>query len=331
MNLTKVRMKKFNFFLNQYLTKYFYHHKKIKLRNRPRIWDIELTNFCDLNCIMCARKFMKREIGFMDFSLFKRIIDQCKDYTDSIWLHLFGESLYHPQLYQFINYCSENGIKAKISTNATILDTEKALMLLKSRLDAIILCLDGVTEETYLKTRIGGDFIKVRENIINFLELKKELNRINPHAIVQIIRMDNTKDELDVFKKQWEGLADEVWIKDFCAWARQEEEIVAMAEKQRQADLLCEKKRHPCIYLWRDAVILWNGDVVPCCMDFDGKLVFGNLRRERLKDIWNSPKIKSLRKEQIENNYANPLCKNCSEWLDSDKDTFVPLSAIIRR
>jgi len=317
-------------FYNHYLTKYYYYHRKIALTNKPRVFAFELTNYCNLDCAMCPRRFMKRKVGFMNFGLFKNIIKQIRGYNAWVFLHNFGEPLFHPQLEQIIDHCAENNIRTYLSTNATILDDKKSYALLNSKLDKIVLCLDGVTKEVYQKIRQGGDFDKTRNNILNFLTLKKKLRKDKPLAYVQIIRMNETDDEIEDCEKQWKNLADTVLIKRFSTWACQVDSITKMSKPEH---LYFEKRnvRYPCLHLWKDGVVLWNGDFVPCCMDFDGKMVLGNLRNKNLKDIWNSAKIISMRKDQVENNYHNPLCKNCLEWSGQPEDISFPFSKILDR
>jgi len=325
-------MRKLDFEVNYYLTMYGYLHRKITLGNQPRIWTIELTNYCNLDCIMCPRRHMTREIGYMDFDLFRRIINQCKNYIDYIWFDNFGEPLYHPQLPKFINYCSENNISTGFSTNATILDEEKAAMILNSKLDRIYLCLDGTKKEKYESIRLNANFDKTRSNIINFLKLKNKLGKSKPFTNLNMIKMDDTKDEIEDFRKQWEGLADNVYIKPFCQWANQDEEISKkMAKEEREIALQKNKSRYPCIYLWREGIILWNGDLVPCCSDYDGKIVLGNAGREKLKDIWNSSKAREIRKQHCQGSYDNSLCRDCTEWAGFEKDIFYPFSHISKR
>jgi len=324
-------MKQPRYVFNHYLGDYHYYHRDIALINKPQVYAIELTNFCNLTCLMCPRKFMKREIGFMDFDLFRNIIKQIKGYTDFVWLHFLGESLFHPQLERFIDYCSENNIKAGLSTNATILDNEKALMLLNSKLDRITLSLDGSKKETYEKIRENSDWDTTYNNIINFLKLKKKINKKNPITQVQIIRMEETKDELDTFKKQWENLADEVLISGFYTWGNLLGEIVVKMEKQERLIRLYRKGRYPCMVFWKRGVIHWNGDFVPCCADFDAIMVLGNCRKQKLEDIWNSVAIKREREEQSKDNYNSPLCKNCVEWCGAKKDIFYPFSRIFKK
>jgi hypothetical protein len=41
----------------------------------PPSLQLEPTNFCNLRCVSCPRDNMTREKGFMEFNLFKKIID----------------------------------------------------------------------------------------------------------------------------------------------------------------------------------------------------------------------------------------------------------------
>jgi radical SAM protein with 4Fe4S-binding SPASM domain len=268
---------------------------------------------------------MTRQVGFMDMGLFRRVIDQAKDYTDFAWLHLFGESLFHPQLEEAISYCADSGVKSGLSTNATLLDEEKAHLLLRSKLNRLILSIDGTHVDTYEKLRRGAHFETVRANIQHFFQFKKKLNNTRMRAEVQIIIMQETWPEIEEFKRQWNGLADGVYVKYFCRWANQNESISHLARSEKKLPMLVGP-RYPCEFLWKNGVVLWNGDVVPCCMDFDGKAVLGNLRRETLKEIWNSSRARQLRAAHRRHDFDNPLCKDCTEWLGGPRDWLYPVS-----
>ncbi len=69
------------------------------LSSLPKILNIEVTNFCNLNCPICVAK-NTREQGFLDLSLLKKIIEENKTILKDqfIWLHFNGEPLLHPYL-----------------------------------------------------------------------------------------------------------------------------------------------------------------------------------------------------------------------------------------
>jgi radical SAM protein with 4Fe4S-binding SPASM domain len=268
---------------------------------------------------------MKRKIGYIDTELFKKVIDEIKDYSSYVWLHDFGESLFHPKMESLIDYCADSGVMPFLSTNATILNEKNALRILNSKLEKIILSLDGATKETYEKVRVKGNFEETKSNITNFLEMKKKMGKAKPYTIVQIIRMKETEDEINDFKSQWEGLADEVMVKKFGVWADQVGGIKELSE-DGQRSYPSRQERFPCMMLFRNVVVLWNGDVVPCCLDYDAKLVLGNVKEKTLNEIWHSEKFNQLRKSHFEGDYGNPLCKGCLDWEGGAKNALYPFS-----
>lgn len=316
---------------NHFLGKYAYHHQKVKVENRPEVFAIEVTNHCNLNCIMCPRRKMTREIGMISFGLFKNIIDQIKDYDTHVLLHGFGEPLFHPQLDKMINYCAKNGLTTELSTNAAILNKENASKILNGELDKIIISSDGITKETYEKVRSGANFEQTKDNIVNFLKLKREMSFKKPYTVLQIIQMNETEKEIADFKKQWEPYADEILIKRFTTWGEQVEGIKELSKIEHRFRSVSEP-RYPCLWLWTNVVVQWNGDVVPCCFDYDSKCILGNLKEKTLVEVWNSDKMLNLRKQQLQSNYENPLCKQCIDWQGEPAERLYPVSpSILKR
>ena len=252
---------------------------------------------------------MKRGLGNMEFVLFKKIIDEIKGYNKKVWLHDFGEFEFNKDFDKFIDYCADSGIKPMLSSNATILTDEISKRILYSKLDKLILCMDGATKETYEKYRKGGDFERTRKNIRGFLEMKKSMGKTTPFTAVQIIRMKETEGEIDSFRKDWEGLADEILVKNFSNWAGQVD-----GASLSVSETSTKYKRRPCSLLWRNVVILWNGDVVLCCNDYDGRLVIGNVNESTLNEIWNNKRMKELRKQQSRGQYNNGMCDMCTTY-----------------
>lgn len=70
-----------------------------------------------------------------------------------------------------------------------------------------------------------------------------------------------------------------------------------------------------CRYLKRSVVyVLVNGDVVPCCYDFDGSLVMGNALEENISDIWNGKAFAAFRQAHRHHNLdAYPTCAGCDK------------------
>lgn len=62
-------------------------------------------------------------------------------------------------------------------------------------------------------------------------------------------------------------------------------------------------------------VILWDGKVVPCCEDFDRKMVLGNVEVSSIEEIWNSNAMVNLRNKHVRGEFHSiSLCRGCSEY-----------------
>ena len=70
-----------------------------------------------------------------------------------------------------------------------------------------------------------------------------------------------------------------------------------------------------CIRPSRDLMILFNGDVPLCCVDWFRTTIVGNVSTERIRDIWHGEALEeirnALRKGEVDRLPA--ICANCGE------------------
>ena len=135
--------------------------------------------------------------GYMEFSFYKKIIDQIEPFASAITLALGGESMLHPDFFGMIRYAVSRRIKVMLNTNATLLDEEKAHQLLDSELSHVSFAFDGFDKESYEKARVGASFEKTSNYIINFLKLKKKKNKTDPYTVLSALKLglDNSSQE----------------------------------------------------------------------------------------------------------------------------------------
>jgi radical SAM protein with 4Fe4S-binding SPASM domain len=291
----------------------YYKMRKTYLPFYPDRLYLELTNNCNFQCIMCpnGKGLMKRNKGFMDFELSKRIIDEMAPHVQTIVLHIWGESLLHPRIFDIIKYCKKNKVKTELSTNTSLLNEEISNGILDSGLDVIYLCMDGIKKETYEKVRKKGDFEKAIKNIEDFLSIKKEKGTSKPQVNLQIIVMKETMDEIEAFKKRWSvESVDKINIKPLDTWGGQISDISSLEIEK----INIPTRRFHCPNLWYHAHIYWDGTLVCCDRDFDAKNPLGNVKNGVMNE-WNGPKMQELRRNHINQNLADAKsCSNCSEW-----------------
>jgi radical SAM protein with 4Fe4S-binding SPASM domain len=286
-----------------------YLDRRVELATGPKYLTIEITNVCNLSCIMCPRRRMTRQTGFMDFNLFRKIIDEASESVEMVYLHFMGESLLHPNLRDFIDYASSRNMTVALATNATYLTEEKIGDLLKSRLDYMLTSFDGASPEVLERVRSGAKFHAVKENVSRLL---RGIRRSNPrfNAIVQIIRMPDTEKDIPGFLELWGKYPEAILkVKDLYDFGNQLDDIREMKHGSGQ---IPSPLAGVCYEPWRGMVIGWEGTVVPCCNDYDYKQVLGNMNTASLTEIWNGPKMKAFRERHARGSRGNlELCKTC--------------------
>lgn len=252
---------------------------------------IEPTNKCNLACQHCQRPDMTRNIGEINIDLYKRIIDENASIAH-VLLVCLGEPLMHGKIIDMINYAGERNIKPMIITNGVLLTDSITDMLLDSKLHSIAFSIDGIYE-SYEKIR-HIKYETIKKNIINFLE---KMKKVNKKKWVEIIMTVSEKNEGDIknVRKEWEAYVDHISLQP---------EIIYNGDKRTKR----------CKEIYRgNLIVFWNGTVVPCCVDFDGRIKIGNAHDDKLQNLWNSDKIRTLRRSHIKGNFTG-LCGNCSEY-----------------
>ena len=86
----------------------------------------------------------------------------------------------HKKFPEIIKLAHCRKIFTVVTTNGYFLTRELSRELILSGLDYHILSVDGATDETYRKYRIGGQFETVLSNIREIVDLKKELKSSSP-------------------------------------------------------------------------------------------------------------------------------------------------------
>lgn len=290
-----------------------YKHSSQVLPYGPlRLW-VEPTSFCNLKCPMCTSKDIPPEkVGYMEWDLYKKIVDEAKDFVYDINLFMGGESLFHKNLPEMIAYAKANGIGTRLSTNATVLTKEKRNALLDAGLDFIIFSFDGYEKEVYEKIRINANFEKTLGNIKAFLEEKKRRGSRRPYVVFQVIEFtdltgEGKKKEHATFLEQFEGLPVDKFslIPPHTFGGKVKREA---GKGFRSMGL----RYVPCTFLWYSMSVRWDGTVVPCCVDLAGEMPVGDLQRESLMQIWNGPVLTYIRRKIASGEYKDlTLCSGC--------------------
>jgi radical SAM protein with 4Fe4S-binding SPASM domain len=221
-----------------------------------------------------------------------------------------------------VTYASTKKIYTSTSTNAHYLTPEMALKTVQSKLDKLIISIDGTTQDTYEQYRIGGTLSKVIEGTRNIVSAKKELQSKTPHIVFQFLVVKPNEHQLNDVKKLANELGvDEVVFKtaqvyDFKNGNTLIPDNIKYSRYKKNSDgtyAIKNKLLNQCWRMWSSCVITWDGLVVPCCFDKDAKHQLGDLKQQQFKDVWMSQPYQIFRKSILKSRQEIDICKNCSE------------------
>lgn len=273
----------------------------------PLHLDIETVSFCNLRCPFCAtttKMWGKDKKGYMDFSLFKRIIDNSSENgLCAIKLSLRGEPLLHPMLPEMVEYAKNRGIMdVYFNTNALLLDSGMVERFIDVRLDRISISIEGFRKEVYEKYRVGAKFERLFENVIRLKEIRDRRKSLFPQIRIQTVLFEELKPDFDKYVEFWKNYADEVSYLD-------KREETKYAEDGKPANWACP-------FLWQRMTILWDGTILPCLMhgiiDFSS-MILGNVANCSVKDLWKGRKEEYLRRlHKNGESHKIRACMECS-------------------
>jgi radical SAM protein with 4Fe4S-binding SPASM domain len=290
----------------------------------PMTIEIEPTTSCNLRCPQCISglRDFTRDTGMLQSSMFEQVIDEL--HHDLVWLVLYfqGEPFLNKKFLDYIRYASQKNIYTATSSNGHYFTDEVAKQTIESGLSRLIISIDGTSQETYSKYRIGGKLDEVIAGTQRILYWKKQLGSSTPHVIWQFIVFKHNEHELPIIKKLAKEMGvDELAIKTAQVYGYENDKDFIPDNKdlsryQRNADgsyVIKNSLDNHCWKMWRSSVITWDGWVVPCCFDKDASHKLGNVSKQTFSSVWSAKESNDFRGQVLKHRNKIAMCTNCTE------------------
>lgn len=261
----------------------------------PPSVQIEIASVCNFRCVFCYQAdttFSNNKsgyMGYMDFDLFKKIIDELEGNVESITIASRGEPTLHKNFDGMISYTNGKFLGTKINTNASLLNDKKIHSILSNDVQSLVFSIDAPEKELYEKLRVNGKFEKTMKNIENFVRIKEKYYP-NSRLVTRISGVKvNEMQDINTMEKVWAPYADLVAYTNYTPWESTYENPVNKINK-------------PCSELWRRIFIWWDGKVNPCDYDYKSTLSKWNISNNdsSISEIWNSDHYNNLRNKHLE-------------------------------
>jgi MoaA/NifB/PqqE/SkfB family radical SAM enzyme len=157
---------------------------------------IEPTSRCNLACRTCIRNTWEEPAGDMSAETFDRLVGQLGRFPhlETVMFGGFGEPTAHPAILDMVKGVKSLGLRAEMTTNATLLDEALVDGLLRERLDTLWISLDGTTEESFEAIRAGASLTCVLENVDRLAQRNGRDGHVIEIGIAFVVMKTNLKD-----------------------------------------------------------------------------------------------------------------------------------------
>lgn len=306
---------------------------KTVLESYPRRLVFELTNACNLNCVMCGRNAADFKMTSFDMDIF-RSFEPLMDVVEEVTLMGWGEPTIHPKFHEMLEIIDRHSARKYFCSNGMNLKKIKEYIF-KYNVDVFAVSLDGATYETNARIRRGSDLNVIKEDLKSIVQEKKRLGLKYPWINFVFCAMASNIHELPDLVR----LAAEIGIEEVkvvyltvfqeellneTLWGKEElvKEVFAEAEKTGEElgivlklphlpgeDIAGENYHKECFVSWRDFFLGSDGYVRPC---MSTPIQFFKYEKDRpFMDIWNSEQYQNYRKNVNDNAKMDEPCKRC--------------------
>jgi len=238
---------------------------------------LDISTVCQLRCLLCpteennGRDFLKS--GMMAHSAFTRFLEH-NPQIETVDLASAGEALLNPDLSKILKSAYERGVLTSLGGGVNMNDaSDEALeALVKYKTAHIRVSVDGVTEETYRKYRVGGSLNKVLANVKKINEFKEKYQSEFPEILLQFILFGHNEHELERVFVLSRMLKMNVFIKlnrcpDQLAVRDREKirKLLGYADRGEFIESMgIQYCRDLCLSLWNAPQINWDGRLLGC-------------------------------------------------------------------
>lgn len=258
------------------------------LKSYPRRLVFELTNACNLNCVMCGRNAANFKPTVFDMDVF-RSFEPIMDYAEEVTLMGWGEPTIHPHFNEMLEIINRHSARKYFCTNGMNLKKIKNAIF-DYNVDVFAVSLDGATDETNGRIRRGSKIDVIKEDLKDIVRIKKERGLKYPWINFVFCAMrSNIKELPDLVRLAAEIGIDEVkvvyltvfeesllhetlWgheklVRDVFNEAIQLGESLGIVLKLPHyvgEDIAGDKMHKDCFVSWRDFFLGSDGFVRPC-------------------------------------------------------------------
>jgi MoaA/NifB/PqqE/SkfB family radical SAM enzyme len=314
----------------------------------PAVLKVDISPACNLGCPVCVHAdpgddpLLQRQ-SFkgkrMSLERYRRLVDEARGKVAAFSLYYLGDPFAHPDVDEMCRVARDAGINVHLSTNFSFkFSDERIARIARSGVTHLTVAVDGFSQETYGRTRVGGALDLVLSNLERLCEYKKLHGLKFPRIEVQYIKFNHNLEELPRALAYFEGLGlDNVET----LWGMVNNYADLEPSRQTTSGPLPEKALPRCYWPFAFMTIKYDGDVIPCCnfrhatqyVDGVDSRALGNVFESGLRAVWDSTAYQETRRMCGKIDVASKdqalearFCHGCPELYQTDNDVHLKMA-----
>ena len=303
------------------------------LQSYPRRLVLELTNACNLNCVMCGRNAANFKPTVFDMDVF-RSFEPIMDTIEEVTLMGWGEPTIHPHFNEMLKIIDKHSARKYFCSNGMNLEKIKDAIF-DYHVDVFAVSLDGATDETNSRIRRGSKIEQITEDLKDIVHIKKERGLKYPWINFVFCAMrSNIKELPDLVRLAAKIGIEEVKVVYLTVFGEdlmneslwgQEELVREIFEKAIKIgdelgivlklphyvgeDEAGDKLHKDCYVTWRD-FFLGSDGYVRRCMSTPIHFFAYDKNRDFM-EMWNSPEYRNYREIVNHQERMDVPCRRC--------------------
>ncbi len=167
--------------------------RRVEPRNTPTHIFLEVTNRCNLSCVMCGRTHDGRhkEPGSTGNISLRTVQKLERFYRSSTFVTAtgLGEPFLNPDMTKILRYLKSRRACVSLTSNGTLLHEDLSAAVINTGLDRIVFSIDSPVPETFRRIRVGTTLEEVLANISTFSRLRATTGQRVPYMILEFVAM----------------------------------------------------------------------------------------------------------------------------------------------
>lgn len=283
---------------------------------------IDSSSICNFKCFYCPmstdknKHISKRGNGNIDHDMFCKIVDQIGDFglkIKALELGMHGEPFVNPELSKNVAYAKASGYFERISvvTNGSLLHKSKVMPVIDAGIDQIDISLNGTSDLQFLEiTQKKVSFDRFVQNIKYLYENKK-----NTTVTVKMMSESLDEDQKKTFFETFTPITDQIFLEHLVPYWNDALDMDQKFGAKTMLDDDVEFNAEICPFPFYKMRITTDAKVLLCSADWDHLRPIGDLKKQTVKEVWESDLLRDIQLKFLENK-RNELdgCRTCNNF-----------------